>query len=127
MSAMEPDTPAPDPITERRDALSNRLDAASTDMAELCTIYLGERLGYYQTLAADGPLTSSELATRTATNARYAREWLEQQTVAGFLAVEDPALAPPSAGSSCLLVTLTFWPTRRVGPIGEAVSGSRLA
>src|SRR5690242_13540939 len=94
MSAPDPDASPTDPIAAQRDALSNRLDAASTGMAELCTVYLGERLGYYQALAADGPLTPSELAARTATQERYAREWLEQQTVAGFLSVEDPALAP---------------------------------
>ena len=41
-------------------------------------------------------MTSSELASRTGTNERYAREWLEQQTVAGFLAVADATHAPMS-------------------------------
>jgi SAM-dependent methyltransferase len=39
-------------------------------------------------------LTPTDLATRTATNERNTREWLEQQTVAGFVAVEDTTLAP---------------------------------
>jgi 2-polyprenyl-3-methyl-5-hydroxy-6-metoxy-1,4-benzoquinol methylase len=56
--------------------------------------YLGERLGYYRTLAAAGPLTSPELADRTGTAERYAREWLEHQAVAGVLTVDDPAAAP---------------------------------
>jgi SAM-dependent methyltransferase len=36
-------------------------------------------------------MTSSELAVRTTTHERYTREWLEQQTVAGILEVEDAA------------------------------------
>jgi SAM-dependent methyltransferase len=93
MSVSDPDTPIPDPITERRDALAARLDAAIIAMFELCTVYLGERLGYYDALA-DGALTSTELAAMTGTAERFAREWLEQQTVTGLLAVEDPALGP---------------------------------
>ena len=56
--------------------------------------YLGDRLGYYRALAESGPLTPSELAARTGTAERYAREWLEHQAVAGVLTVDDPAAAP---------------------------------
>ncbi|WP_300013536.1 class I SAM-dependent methyltransferase [Pseudonocardia sp.] len=51
--------------------------------------YLGDRLGYYRALAAGGPLTPAELAARTATAERYAREWLEHQAVCGVLTVDD--------------------------------------
>ena len=34
-------------------------------------------------------MAARELAARTGTAERYIREWLEQQAVAGFLAVED--------------------------------------
>ena len=51
---------------------------------DLHAVYLGDRLGYYRALAA-GPLTSAELAERTGTAERYAREWLEQQAVTGIL------------------------------------------
>jgi 2-polyprenyl-3-methyl-5-hydroxy-6-metoxy-1,4-benzoquinol methylase len=56
--------------------------------------YLGDRLGYYRALAEAGPLTSRELAARTGTAERYAREWLEHQAVADVLTVDDSA-APP--------------------------------
>jgi SAM-dependent methyltransferase len=94
MSATDTGSPDPDPIVERRDNLVARLGAASTGMVELCTVYLGERLGYYDALAAGEPLTSTELAARTGTNERYAREWLEQQTTAGILEVDNAAAAP---------------------------------
>jgi hypothetical protein len=48
------------------------------------------RLGFYQSLADEGPATSNELGARTGTAERYMREWLEQQTVAGFLTVDEP-------------------------------------
>ena len=56
--------------------------------------YLGERLGYYRALAGAGPLTAAELASRTGTAGRYAREWLEHQAVAGVLVVDDPGAVP---------------------------------
>lgn len=70
--------------------LADRLFRSSLASLDLLTIYLGERLGLYRALFEGGPSTSSELAERTGTSERYVREWLEQQTVAGFLAVEDP-------------------------------------
>jgi SAM-dependent methyltransferase len=51
-------------------------------------LYLGDRLGWYRTLADEGPLTAAELAGRSGTDARYAREWLEQQVVSGVLAAD---------------------------------------
>lgn len=55
---------------------------------ELFHVYLGERLGLYQLLADRGPLNAGELAAAAGINHRYAREWLEEQAVAGFLNVE---------------------------------------
>lgn len=80
---------APTPeITAQRDALVERVFGAMVGAMDLLSIYLGDRLGYYVALAT-GPLTSTELAARTGTHERYAREWLEQQAVTGILQVED--------------------------------------
>jgi SAM-dependent methyltransferase len=83
------------PITadQRRDALVESLFGASIATMELFAVYLGDRLGYYQSLASDGPATSTELAQRTGTSERYAREWLEQQATAGVLDVADTGIA----------------------------------
>ena len=43
-------------------------------------------------MVAGGPSTSVELADRTSTQERYVREWLEQQTLAEILEVEDENL-----------------------------------
>ncbi|MEZ4504427.1 MAG: class I SAM-dependent methyltransferase [Thermomicrobiales bacterium] len=72
------------------DEIANRISHAMLGVFDLVAIYLGDQLGYYRSLAIDGPATSMQLAERTATAERYAREWLEQQAVTGFLAVDDP-------------------------------------
>lgn len=75
-------------IAKQRDAFIERFLGYASGTFSLFSIYIGERLGFYRALA-EGPLTSAELAARTDTHERYAREWLEQQTVAGILQVED--------------------------------------
>ena len=55
---------------------------------EVFGVYLGDRLGWYAALRAQGPMTSTELAAATGTHERYAREWLEQQAVSGILLAE---------------------------------------
>lgn len=72
------------------EVLVERLSAAALGTLDLMSVYLGDRLGYYHSLASDGPATSVELARRTSTAERYAREWLEQQAVTGILLVDDP-------------------------------------
>ncbi|TGK29419.1 class I SAM-dependent methyltransferase [Leptospira gomenensis] len=52
-------------------------------------VLIGDMLGYYKELAK-GPLTSSELAEKTNTSERYAREWLSAQAAADYLQY-DPA------------------------------------
>ena len=79
--------------TEKEQFVEGLLDAAEGAF-EVFTVYLGDQLGYYDALAGSGPLTPAGLAERTGTDARYAREWLEQQTVAGVVSVEDPGAAP---------------------------------
>jgi len=71
------------------EALGGRIFEAALGAADLLAIYLGDRLGWYRSLTTDGPCTTAELASRTGTHERYAREWLEQQAVTGLLTVED--------------------------------------
>ncbi len=73
--------------------LADRLVAAVLASLELAAVHLGSELGWYRALD-DAPATAPELATRTGTDARYAREWLEQQAVAGLLTVDDPHAGP---------------------------------
>jgi 2-polyprenyl-3-methyl-5-hydroxy-6-metoxy-1,4-benzoquinol methylase len=74
--------PAPEELVER-------LSAAMVGAFDLFAIYIGDQLGYYQALG-EASATSVQLAERTGTAERYAREWLEQQAVTGILTVDDP-------------------------------------
>lgn len=84
-STSEPRAGAADPDAE---AVADRLVAAALGAFDVLAIYLGDRLGWYRTLADAGPLTPRELADRSGTSERYAREWLEQQAASGLLTVE---------------------------------------
>jgi SAM-dependent methyltransferase len=48
-------------------------------------VVMGDRLGYYRALAANGPLTASRLAELTGTGEHYAREWLNAQAAGSYL------------------------------------------
>ena len=69
-------------------AFAGRMFASTLGAFEMASVFLGERLGWYRSLAADGPATAAELGRRTNTDARYAREWLEQQATSGILTVD---------------------------------------
>ena len=58
---------------------------------ELANVELGVRLGLYEALAGAGALSARDLSASAGIAERYAQEWLEQQTVAGVLEVDDPA------------------------------------
>ncbi|MBI1882427.1 MAG: methyltransferase domain-containing protein [Chloroflexi bacterium] len=74
----------------QRDAFVERMLKSTSGVFDIFTIYIGDQLGFYRALTNGEALTSVELATRTTTHERYVREWLEQQTVAGILEVENP-------------------------------------
>lgn len=83
------------PSEARQSPLEERIFSAVIASFELAAVHLGVRLGWYRALA-EAAATAPELAARTGTEARYAREWLEQQAVAGYLDVAD-ARAEPDA------------------------------
>jgi SAM-dependent methyltransferase len=72
---------------------SDKIFTAVLGTMETFSLYLGERLGWWDALA-NGPLTASELANRTQTAERYAVEWLEMQAVYGNLTVVDDGPGP---------------------------------
>ncbi len=74
----------------RRNSFVNRLFADALGALDLLCVYIGDRLGLYRALADRPGLSSGELASAAGVNERYAREWLEQQTVSGILDAENP-------------------------------------
>ncbi len=76
------------------DVVAERIFSLALAGAEALSIYVGDRLGWYRSLADHGPATPAELALRTATHERYAREWLEQQAVCGLLVAHAHGTEP---------------------------------
>jgi 2-polyprenyl-3-methyl-5-hydroxy-6-metoxy-1,4-benzoquinol methylase len=76
------------------DDLRDRLRAATLAAFEVHSVALGYRLGLYQTLHLLGNANPGELAQGAGTDSRYTREWLEQQAVAGLIAVWEQSASP---------------------------------
>ena len=64
---------------ERMHELLNKMvgDMGAAAVAPL--VILGDKLGLYQALASDGPLSTEDLADKTGTTERYVREWCAAQ------------------------------------------------
>jgi len=79
------------PINQaKQEAFVNKVlgDTSATMTTILASI--GDRLGLFKDLAANGPATSAEVASRTGTNERYVREWLGGMVAAAYVEY-DPA------------------------------------
>ena len=101
---------APEDLEAAVGAYAERLFMTGLDAFEALTIGLGRQLGFYDALAELRSSTAAELAATTGTDARYVREWLEQQAVAGLLEVAEDAVDAEArrftlseAGQECLI------------------------
>jgi len=69
--------------------LQNLMNNFISDLGAAMTaplVLIGDQLGLYRALDNAGhPLTPEELATATATNERYVREWLSAQAASGYV------------------------------------------
>lgn len=74
---------------DAREALAERLVEDTTHSLETLSVYLGLELGLYRALAKLGTSTEADVAAQAGVAPRYAREWLEQQAAAGYLACND--------------------------------------
>ncbi len=108
------------------EALAERLFGATLGALELFSVYLGSELGLYRRLAEDGPLTVAELAERAGIAPRYAREWLEQQAVAGLLetdGAEDAQLRRFALPAEHAPVLVQADHEAHVAPFGHLLAG----
>jgi ubiquinone/menaquinone biosynthesis C-methylase UbiE len=83
-------------VDSQAEAFAGRLFEAALGTAEILTIYIGDRLGFYRALRGAESVTPAQFAKMCSVDERYAREWLEQQAVASILCV-DEASAPASS------------------------------
>ena len=110
-----------------REALVGRLFEQTIGAFELFNVYIGERLGLYRALAADGHATPADLAGRAGIDPRYAREWLEQQTTAGILEVDDPQPRRSAVTTPCLPSTENRCWTRTASATGRSCPATSCA
>ena len=78
----------------RRDAFVELTLESLGGAMRIFSIYLGDRLGYYEALRGAGWTGVAALASKTGTNPRCVREWLEQQAANGILEIDDPSALP---------------------------------
>jgi 2-polyprenyl-3-methyl-5-hydroxy-6-metoxy-1,4-benzoquinol methylase len=114
-------------LADADDVLTSRLLQSAIYALELYSIYLGKELGLYTALQSGESVTPPELARRAGIAPRYAREWLEQQAVAGFLEVDVP-LAPADTRSYRLPaahvnVLVTEDHPAHLAPLAQMVAG----
>ena len=96
MTTIETGLAAPLPVEHNdvaAEAFGERLFGAMLGTFDVLGIAIGDHLDLYRPLAGRW-LTSVELAQERQVHERYAREWLEQQCVAGILEVADATLGP---------------------------------
>ncbi len=79
--------PSPTDLETQVAAFAERLFRSGLAAFETASVALGRRLGLYEALTSHGPATPSALARVAGIDERYAREWLEQQAVAGLIEV----------------------------------------
>jgi SAM-dependent methyltransferase len=75
-------------VESTAEELTERLLGDAVAAMETLNVYIGFRLGLYRALAGTAR-NAGELADVTGIHRRYAREWLEQQAVAGVLSTVD--------------------------------------
>jgi SAM-dependent methyltransferase len=63
----------------------DRLLRDASGVFSLFSIYIGHKLGFYDTLASKGAMTPDEMSKAAGTAERYTREWLEHQATTGIL------------------------------------------
>lgn len=76
------------------ETFSRRVLDSYVAMIDVLAIYVGDRLALYEAVSDHGAVNVDDLHRHTGIYPRYAREWLEHQTVSGILTVDDPALPP---------------------------------
>jgi len=103
--------------------LTQRLADATIGTLELYAVHLGRRLGLYDALDRHGPQTPPELARQAGIHPRYAREWLEQQAVAGYLAVAEPDAGDPGDPDARRFAL----PAEHRGALVDPIDGDHLA
>ena len=79
--------------TETTETFAGRVFDSVLGMLDAWSIYVGDKLGLYVSLA-HGPMTRDELVEASGAHWRYIGEWLEHQVTTGILEVDDVTASP---------------------------------
>lgn len=79
------EAPQPPIDMKKMGAFMSRIVADMSGALACLLCALGDRLGLFQALSAQGPATAAELAGRAGIDERFAREWLNALACAGYL------------------------------------------
>jgi 2-polyprenyl-3-methyl-5-hydroxy-6-metoxy-1,4-benzoquinol methylase len=90
-------------------------------------VVIGDKLGLYRKLAANGPLTSTELAARTGTHERYVREWLNAQAASHFVTYDARTGRYSLSPEQALVFAEEDGPAFIVGGFETAVAAGKIA
>lgn len=99
------ETPPSAEEAKAAEELVGRLFTEGVGAFHLLCVHVGRKLGLYDALLADGPLSAGELAARTDLDRWYVREWLQAEAVAGLVTIDGDvdtgrcALAPGVAAA----------------------------
>jgi 2-polyprenyl-3-methyl-5-hydroxy-6-metoxy-1,4-benzoquinol methylase len=120
-----------------RDAFVERLTMSTLGFFDVLSISLGDQLGLYRPLAdaGDDGLTPAQLAERSGIAERYAREWLEQQSLSGIVRVlrvdGGHRFRLPAGHAEALLdrdslhyAMPTIWSLTTLMPVIDALAGA---
>jgi 2-polyprenyl-3-methyl-5-hydroxy-6-metoxy-1,4-benzoquinol methylase len=100
------------------------VDFGGADIAPL--VVIGDRLGLYRALAADGPATSAALASATGTAERYVREWLNAQAASGYVTYHPESGRYSLTPEQALAFATEDGPAFIVGAFQVAVAAGRI-
>ncbi|HYB04841.1 MAG TPA: class I SAM-dependent methyltransferase [Nitrososphaerales archaeon] len=96
------------------DKLNELIMKFVTDLGASATgpnILIGEQLGLYKALSANGAITPKELAEKTSTSERYVREWCSGQAASGYVNYD------PSSGKYSMSPEQSFAFTNENNPL----------
>lgn len=88
-------------------------------------ILIGDKLGLYKALAANGPLTTQELAAKTRTAERYVREWVRAQAASGYVTYHPEDDRYSLSEEQALMFATEGSPAFVVGGFQVALAGGR--
>lgn len=116
-------------MTINEQKLQKLLETAVTDFGatwHTALVNIGDKLGLYKALAANGPLTSAGLAERTNTKERYVREWLRAQAAGGYVTYDPKTERYSLTQEQALVLTEETSPFFLVGAFQGAYAGLKV-